>query len=62
MPAAGKGHGSAQALYPASQRNLLLTLLHHARVTAHAILGQLDNRASPPFTATPAGRPGALWR
>jgi hypothetical protein len=26
---AGKGHGSAPALYPASQRNLLLTLLHH---------------------------------
>jgi len=26
---AGKGHGSAAALYPASQRNLLLTLLHH---------------------------------
>lgn len=26
---AGKGHGSAQALYQASQRNLLLTLLHH---------------------------------
>jgi hypothetical protein len=26
---AGKGHGSAKALYPASQRNLLLTLLHH---------------------------------
>ena len=26
---AGKGHGSRQALYPASQRNLLLTLLHH---------------------------------
>ncbi|HEX9518403.1 MAG TPA: hypothetical protein VF940_19765, partial [Streptosporangiaceae bacterium] len=26
---AGKGHGSAQALYPANQRNLLLTLLHH---------------------------------
>jgi hypothetical protein len=26
---AGKGHGSAPALYPANQRNLLLTLLHH---------------------------------
>jgi hypothetical protein len=26
---AGKGHGSRQALYPASQRNLFLTLLHH---------------------------------
>ncbi|MET7817220.1 hypothetical protein [Micromonospora zamorensis] len=26
---AGKGHGSRPALYPASQRNLLLTLLHH---------------------------------
>ena len=26
---AGKGHGSAPALYPASQRNLLLTLLYH---------------------------------
>jgi hypothetical protein len=26
---AGKGHGSAPALYSASQRNLLLTLLHH---------------------------------
>jgi hypothetical protein len=26
---AGKGHGSAPALYAASQRNLLLTLLHH---------------------------------
>lgn len=26
---AGKGHGSAPALYPAGQRNLLLTLLHH---------------------------------
>jgi hypothetical protein len=26
---AGKGHGSAPALYPASQRMLLLTLLHH---------------------------------
>lgn len=26
---AGKGHGSAQALYPANQRMLLLTLLHH---------------------------------
>jgi len=26
---AGKGHGSAPALYPASQRNLLLTLLRH---------------------------------
>lgn len=26
---AGKGHGSAPAVYPASQRNLLLTLLHH---------------------------------
>jgi hypothetical protein len=26
---AGKGHGSAPALYPAPQRNLLLTLLHH---------------------------------
>jgi hypothetical protein len=26
---AGKGLGSAPALYPASQRNLLLTLLHH---------------------------------
>jgi hypothetical protein len=26
---AGKGHGSALAIYPASQRNLLLTLLHH---------------------------------
>ena len=26
---AGKGHGSAQALYAANQRNLLLTLLHH---------------------------------
>ncbi len=26
---AGKGHGSAPAIYPASQRNLMLTLLHH---------------------------------
>jgi hypothetical protein len=26
---AGKGHGSAPALYPANQRNLLLTLLYH---------------------------------
>jgi len=26
---AGKGHGSAPALYPASQRNLLVTLLYH---------------------------------
>lgn len=26
---AGKGHGSAPALYSAAQRNLLLTLLHH---------------------------------
>jgi hypothetical protein len=26
---AGKGHGSRQALYPATQRNLFLTLLHH---------------------------------
>jgi hypothetical protein len=26
---AGKGHGSAAALYPAAQRHLLLTLLHH---------------------------------
>jgi hypothetical protein len=26
---AGKGHGSAPALYPANQRNLFLTLLHH---------------------------------
>jgi hypothetical protein len=26
---AGKGHGSAPALYPANQRMLLLTLLHH---------------------------------
>jgi hypothetical protein len=26
---AGKGHGSDQAIYPANQRNLLLTLLHH---------------------------------
>ncbi len=26
---AGKGHGSVPALYPANQRNLLLTLLHH---------------------------------
>ncbi len=26
---AGKGHGSDPALYPANQRNLLLTLLHH---------------------------------
>lgn len=26
---AGKGHGSAPAIYPANQRNLLLTLLHH---------------------------------
>ena len=26
---AGKGHGSSQALYPANQRMLLLTLLHH---------------------------------
>jgi hypothetical protein len=26
---AGKGHGSAPALYTANQRNLLLTLLHH---------------------------------
>jgi hypothetical protein len=26
---AGKGHGSVLALYPANQRNLLLTLLHH---------------------------------
>ena len=26
---AGKGRGSRQALYPASQRNLFLTLLHH---------------------------------
>jgi hypothetical protein len=26
---AGRGQGSASALYPASQRNLLLTLLHH---------------------------------
>jgi hypothetical protein len=26
---AGKGHGSAPALYAANQRNLLLTLLHH---------------------------------
>jgi hypothetical protein len=29
---AGKGHGSRQALYPAAQRNLFLTLLHHRRV------------------------------
>jgi hypothetical protein len=26
---AGKGHGSAPAVYPANQRNLFLTLLHH---------------------------------